>query len=781
MPFRVQARTILQLGAELISSDAIAFYELIKNSFDAGAKSVRINITSYLPHEVCNELLDDLDQFTSVPTRGIDLTTIKQRAQKSFSVEGKHARDLLQEIVSTLDTDRLRALLIESSQVRIDDAGSGMSLDDLRDVYLTIGTRMRYEQRRSDDNGSSKVVLGEKGLGRLSAMRLGRALHVRTTKAGEKRWSELAIDWNIFTHETDQFLEDVPVEPHQGALKEDSASSGTSITISHLTSDWSLKRVENLVSEQFSRFIDPFDDVTTFKIFVRFNGKAIERYSFDRMLLEAAHATLDATFSVGGTEGPIVRGRINYQRYGKVKSFEDRGTHLLQATGVENAEQLQRAGPFKLRLYWFNRKDIDETAGLNAGYVKGLVRNWAGGVMVYRDGFRVNPYGGPADDWLGLDRKALASGGYKMNRNQLIGKLDISGRQNPELVDQTNREGLRDSEAKAALMGLLRHVILNQFKKFLNQVEEELAPSEPLTISEIEERVSKTSGHLRKVWSALLKKYPEVKETPEIVEQVEEALDNLSDLLEEARNLVESYSKGRNQLVHLAGIGLMVEVVGHELNRATEYSLRSLADAKRSGNALEFESSIDSLQSQLKTLQKRLRVLDPLSAAGRQVKETFDLIPWIEQIFESRAEQFKRHTIEANFVVEPSSRRKLTVHAVKGMVVQIVENLLTNSVYWLAAEKRVNPAFRPKLRIEIDVAKKQLRVWDNGPGVPPDRAEEIFEAFVTSKPPGEGKGLGLYIGRELAQYHGCSLSMSDRKSASGQLNTFVFDFGNIVR
>src|SRR5205823_6627238 len=84
---------------------------------------------------------------------------------------------------------------------------------------------------------------------------------------------------------------------------------------------------------------------------------------------------------------------------------------------------------------------------------------WAGGLALYRDGFRVHPYGGPDDDWLDLDRKALASGGYKVNRRQLIGRVSISARQNPLLVDQTNREGLRDCPEKRALVKILKHLL----------------------------------------------------------------------------------------------------------------------------------------------------------------------------------------------------------------------------------------------------------------------------------------------------------------------------------
>ena len=74
--------------------------------------------------------------------------------------------------------------------------------------------------------------------------------------------------------------------------------------------------------------------------------------------------------------------------------------------------------------------------------------------MLFRDGFRVFPYGNSDDDWLDLDRKALASSGYKVNRKQIIGQVKITMSGNPCLIDQTNREGLRDCLEKEALVNL---------------------------------------------------------------------------------------------------------------------------------------------------------------------------------------------------------------------------------------------------------------------------------------------------------------------------------------
>lgn len=790
MAFRVQARTILQLGAELISSDAIAFYELIKNSFDARANRVRIRIFCAMPHRECNQYLDLLERESKAgKVSKSRVKDLQGEIEPHFTVEDQFSRSCLAEFQNAENLGEMISSLKKASRIEIEDGGSGMSLQDLEEVYLTIGTRQRYTERQSSlssPESGDRVVLGEKGIGRLSVMRLGGELSIRTSKTNERKWNTLDIDWNAFSHDIDQYIENVPLAPRLGDLKEDASKSGTRLVVTRLTSTWTRQRVESMVSEQFTKFIDPFASESPYKVFVRFNDSAIPTPGFDSTLLQAAQASLSAEYITEGQDAPCLVGRINYHRHSRTKTFEDKGAHLLTSSKPgrlqSTTEQLKAVGPFKLHLYWFNRLYIRKNFGLEAPTILNLLRNWAGGVMVYRDGFRVNPYGEPDDDWLGLDRKAFASGGFKLNRTQIIGKLEISSRKNPVFLDQTNREGLRDCDEKETLVTILRHVILTHLKTFLNQVERELAPREPVSFEEVDSRAVKTSKDLKKVWKSLLDRYPQVKSNSELVSQVEEALEDLGETLDEARTLVASYKEGRDQLVHLAGVGLMVEVVGHELNRATEHALRSLALSKKAGSTDEFEAALQSLHAQLKTIQKRLKILDPLSTAGRQVKEEFDLISWTKDIFESHQEQFDRHNITPELIVKPKGTRKpLLVRAVKGMIVQILENLIANSVYWLAAERLLDRSFEPALRITIDSEEYKLLVTDNGPGVSATKVEDIFEPFMTSKPPGEGKGLGLYVARELARYHGCTLSMADKLGPKGNLNTFVFGFSKIVK
>src|SRR5205823_14359621 len=89
--------------------------------------------------------------------------------------------ELEQAFTNAKTIDNLLEALEEANYINILDTGSGMSLEDLNEVYLTIGTPLRLKQRQNSrlasnksDGDSERPLLGEKGVGRLSAMRLGR-------------------------------------------------------------------------------------------------------------------------------------------------------------------------------------------------------------------------------------------------------------------------------------------------------------------------------------------------------------------------------------------------------------------------------------------------------------------------------------------------------------------------------------------------------------------------------------------------------------------------------
>ena len=374
-----------------------------------------------------------------------------------------------------------------------------------------------------------------------------------------------------------------------------------------------------------------------------------------------------------------------------------------------------------------------------------------------------------------LDRKALASQGYKVNRKQLIGKVDINSVRNPALTDQTNREGLRDCEEKRALQNLLRHILEVRFRAFLNNVDKDTQTRKELTFDDIQERMESASMRMESSVNELLRNYPEIAQDTEISKSLRETTSQVAELVLQAEELSQAVEHGRSEMLHLAGVGAMVEFVAHELNRAAQNALSTLDNRALSQLPAKQQSLVDTLRAQMKTLQKRLRILDPLSTSGRQVKETFDVINWLNEIVGAHKLQFERHGIHVRISTHPP-RAHLRVKMVKGMMVQVFENLISNSVYWLKQRKVLQKNFAPEISIDIDVDNMQISFSDNGPGIEPDRCEEVFQAFVTTKPPGRGKGVGLYIAREIATYHGAELFLSEEDiNADGNMSTIVLD------
>lgn len=778
MNFKVTARTILQLGAELISSDAIAFYELIKNAFDANSPKVEVRIVVRLSSTAIDNykaeiIKQKLNDESEIP-QNVKLNLISQ-----IDREATEAAQLVTSLHSLRLVKEFDKAVKEANYIQIKDKGEGMSMSELEDVYLTIGTRSRRKARLEAETSTTtrkRPILGEKGLGRLSVMRLGDGLRIETTKKNEQYYNVLEIDWTLFSHDSDLFIENIQIQPIIGSPKNDASVSGTTIKIYDLHSNWTKQKLEDVAATQLNRFIDPFNNNNRDFIVLWYNKEPVILKGINKELFKHAHAILKARFGVA--KGiPKLIGHINYQWQKVQKTFEISGVHLYSVASTP-AHDLQKLGPFSVELYWFNRKLLTAFDGVgDLELVKKLVNQWAGGLMLFRDGFRVNPYGSLDDDWLNIDQKALSVSGYKLNRRQIIGKVDITSVDNPTLVDQTNREGLRDNIERQALVNLLKHIIWGELKPFLDISDKSMSKNlVPLNLNDIESRIEIGQKTGRQNLEVLVEKYPIIRQETAVLKSIEDVLDESKALFKNARELAEVYQDRLNTTIYLAGLGLMVDIVAHELNRSTQHAIETIAEIGEKDLSIQVQSLMGTLRSQLKTLQTRLKVLDPLGPSGRQRKEEVNIKHLIYETILSHEAQFKRHGIE--WFVESDENRQWILKVVPGMIVQVLENLISNSVYWLKQQNRIIKDFKPIIRIDIQREEKRILIYDNGPGIPAARHEEVFFPFVTTKPPNQGKGLGLYISREIAHYNGADLYLlyNDLTTPSDAfLNTFVLD------
>jgi len=374
----------------------------------------------------------------------------------------------------------------------------------------------------------------------------------------------------------------------------------------------------------------------------------------------------------------------------------------------------------------------------------------------------VYPYGSPQDDWLDLDRKALASSAYKLNRAQIVGYLRISSKANPKLVDQTNREGFRDAPEREALRRLLRQAIIADCKSFLERVDKENKIADEETLQDIDARIGDASQSAVENLKKLNRRVPAEAAT---IQSVLQELGEVQDAWSRAKATLKAREEEVETYTHLAGVGLMVELLAHELARTTGDALEMLADKKTANDPKKLQA----VAAVLKTINKRIRVIDALSIPGRQRKSVYHIPSLLAEMKDFYETKLERH--EVDFVVSQVGNKVFNRKVEHGQIIQILDNLFNNSVFWLS--RRLNRKERAQINVEIDSIAGSVSVVDNGPGISEDVGNRVFDAFYTSKGAG-GRGLGLFIAKKLAVENDIKLELLPAKGGvhHGFLLTF---------
>jgi signal transduction histidine kinase len=778
--FRITARTVLELGSELISSDIIAFYELIKNGFDARTKSgVDVRFDVPLPRHVYLTVQDRI-------ARGGNLEGLKRLVTGSLldSATDAARNGFLTAVEAARSPDDLRTRL-ERAQARfntitVSDSGTGMSLADLERNFLVIGTASRKREVEAALAAGATVspYLGEKGIGRLSAMRLGERLRVETARGSDSTLNILEIDWRAFS-DVDAMLDQIPVAPEPGPPKPEPGWSGTSLIMSDLTENWTETRVREMAEYDFARLTDPFADAASRpRIAIFWNGDRIPIPFMPSALLQAAHARISGLYRI--TDGkPALTCTVEALDLGfehpkeqevVTLTVEDLQGAIIGKDGDVEDSALVSVGPFSFEAHWYNRRRLSRIEAIGEQRaVRELQEKWSG-ILLFRDRFRVFPYGEEEDDWLELDRRALRRSGYTLNKTQFIGRVNISRTANRMLVDQTNREGLRVTSEQYVLLEVIRYAVQDRLGTFLADIERQYK-HQKIDLSDAKDQVTRLEERARTAIRTLRRLTPP--EGSDAVGELQQTLFEFSEFAAKARQRIAEVEQESRQMVEMAGVGLMVEVVAHELARASENALKALGSLKGRDVPERIRAQLNTLQAEMKSVSKRVRVLDPLSISGRQRSEIFALDELIRDTIEAHEAQFGRHHVKIRLDLPD---RPLRVRAVKGMVVQILENLISNSIYWLDMRGEREGRFQPEIKIALEASPPTISFEDNGRGIAPENREQVFKAFFSLKETRRRRGLGLFIAREAAQHHGGTLTLDDSANPeTGRLHRFILE------
>jgi signal transduction histidine kinase len=735
-PFRVHARLLSELGDELISSDGVAIYELIKNAYDANSPWARVEVRAPVSP---SELAPAMEAFAAEPSVEslkasglaplLELETVRREVDRAMAAPATSEGDSTLVRIEGI----LRRAIVDRSLIVIEDRGSGMDRSVLEDAFLSIATPMRLLERATE---SKRAVLGSKGIGRLAAMRLGRYLRVETAPPGSTDLHILDIDWSAFNVDSTALLDDVLTDMR--SVPNVSKFSGTRLVISALNELWTLNKLQVESATSVSQLMNPFSR-NEFKIHLFFNGAKVDVGELQKQVLKLAR--FHASGKVDARRDPPLEMRLWH--------FDEPHSLPLPERGFDWESELGDVGPFAFEIWEFDRNDR-ERGGKNATVIGVFCDRWGGGgPMLFRDGFRVLPYGSKGNDWLEVDRTSYRSGrGVRLRTPGVVGYVSITAAANPGLVDMSNREGLRMTPAGRAFVSAMQNVA-----QIVNQQMQQLEPSrrsQPLA------RVARMRRSLEAAVAAAASQASElaaaIPSTAPHHEQVEQLALTVASVTERARAYlaVNDRRGGEGQgifqaLLELAGLGLTAETVSHELLALIERGVGALADLAKASPELRVRAG--QLRANLQSIRSLVLYLSPLTQTER--REVGDI-----NVAASLREAAKLYpSLGTSVQIDIQERSPLFAEMSEGALLQVFDNLVNNSVYWMTRGRRSDR----RIEVVVDGAQAALTLRDTGPGIDPEVGDAVFEPFVSGKP--KGRGLGLYVASELLTLEGGQLSL----------------------
>lgn len=775
--FRIAARALRQLGAELITSDDVALNELIKNAFDARSPRVSVEICSTADLAAL-ALLEE-----QIRRSGVTQTEAEERVDKAISSDlSLQARAALIERMHEHLGNRIEFAdylkkFREEQTLKISDTGIGMSAQDLSDRFLVIGTPGKLLAKRGA-SPDDIPMLGEKGIGRLSMMRLGNLATVRSTQKDSIQWNEIQFRWDAFDDPA-FFLDQIAVDVQDGGKVERSVQ-GTQIEIKELSANWTQEKVQTFIQKYMRRLQNPFaKDRRPYPVDIFLNGKRQPIASLPPWLESCAQFKADIVFDPAGIDGTrhILRRTLRWRdaTSSETRAWEMR--ELTQQLGLP-AETFVRLGPLVANCLWFNRQMLmTNSVERTRNEIAEELNNWCGGFALYRDNFRIGKTGGMEDDWLEWDSGALRAKGFALNRYQTVGSVSISSITNPHLIDSANRERLVTCPEQLLLKSLLGDIVVQDLRMHINTVREaeaKIAIAEESTTESLkksEEGLKKTIRTIEEIGKELPREHRHK------IKEIRDTLQSQVEYVKTIKNSLNMARETRVELLELANIGLVVEIVIHELSRLTERTGELLVDLQKKDGKTDVVQVVDNLRTQIIATNKRIRTVDAMSPSGRHRREHYDAVAQTKTIVAGFKNRFARHEISYSITLDDGPVDKsLNVYMVRGLIAQTLENLLTNSVYWLQQGLREGDKER-SISIEIDSKALTISVSDNGPGVDPKYAKEIFKPYYSTRK--KGKGLGLYIAAELIDYHGGRIYLDELPEEDGRLRTFTIELPKV--
>lgn len=672
--FRPRARLIKTIGEELISDDKVAIIELVKNSYDA-----------YCTLQNASPIVDIT--FTG---------DVKTRVDGELYIDKR------------------------SASITVYDEGVGMDFDIIQHAWMEPATNFKKLQENQNPN---KKYTGEKGIGRFAAAKLASKLEL-ITKQKDKDEIVVWFDWSNFSNESD-YLEDIRVDwivrPPQ-----EIQSHGTILKLVDLNESWDKAKIKDL-RIALSRLLNPIVPAEDFLI----NLTLPESMELSG-LIERPETLNNPNYSIKGRISDSGQPE-NVVYYSRAKNVNE-VLHLSNnGFGLKN----YTAGAFSFEFKIWNRENAE--LKMLAKEMGSLVKNVKEdldelcGISIYRDNIRVLPYGNKNNDWVRLDMRRVNNPTLRLSNNQIVGYISIGVESNPLLKDQSNREGIVESQAFEEVKECV--------KLILNEVEQRRYKERPR-----EEGPKKSSSSLfesfslRSVVAAIQKEDL----TPrEILGLINEKEAEINDSWNKVLEIISRYRR-------LSTLGLLIDPILHDgrnyLNKIDLKSTSIINETKKKSSSLnKIAEKACEIQFVRKDFAQLFARLEPFGGRRRGRPKRIIVENALNNIFLLNQEDLIKLNIDYSI---PKTQHNVTID--ESELGQIFINLIQNAIYWLGTIDGPR-----KISVEVVDERDGLAIFfsDNGPGINPEIADEIFNPYFSTKPDGVGLGLAI-IGEIMADYNG---------------------------
>lgn len=615
---------------------------------------------------------------------------------------------------ASLCTIQLKDIKKPGGTIELSDDGTGMRAEDIKNGWLVLGGSAKESNKLTPIRGRRTV--GDKGLGRLAALRAGTKAQMVTRHYEESEAYAVEVDWADFA--SARVVEDVPL-PIRLVQR---ADQGTTITLTGIRRALSRAEVDRL-GRSIVLLTSPFDGGSDF----RGDLKAPE---YPELEARVKNAYLeDAEF--------ILRAEIREDGSAFAEVRDWKGVPLYSAESTEwiprqPASEARYSAPktvFELYNFVFSRNAF---AGRSSTI--GEVKQWlklVGGVHFYHRQFRVPPYGDPGHDWLDMNLARVRNPEERPSTNNSVGRIIVDD-PGGVLRQKTDRFGFIETNEFLEI----RRFAKNALEWFARRRLREAEARRDHEKGEMRREPAEARADLeRSITSAM-----SAQEQQRAIRALDRMQQSFERVLKATRDDLVLYRS-------LATAGTTAAVFSHEVGKP----IRTIAGAQK---------SIRRRVRDLKPAKVVSTLIDPLdrivSASNRLTRFAGMQIDFLKR------EKRRHGAVDVNKVLrdlhglwqpvledakivlhlEPHDVDGAVMFGAEALVETIITNCLTNSVS--AFEQ---PGARTKnrqihLRAIAEGSTIAIEIEDNGPGIGMDLSDIWLPGKTTRL---EGTGFGLTI------------------------------------